>query len=253
MLIDTHAHFDKYTDEEIDLIVEAMKDSIIIASGCDRKTNEQVIKLIDKYHNIYGTIGMHPTEISNMQSDDFEYLIENINHPKIVGIGETGLDYYWDDSNKEIQKELFIKHIELAKKYNKVVVIHSRNAIEDVYDILNNNIGESKVILHCFNENLDWAKKFMKFNIKFGVGGILTFKNAYELREVVSKISTEYFILETDSPYLTPSPYRGKKNSPEFVKFIAKKFAEIKNLDYENAVEKTGQNAIKQFDLNRDL
>ena len=222
----------------------------MIASGYNLESNKHVIELINKYDNIFGTIGLHPSDVTDNYNLDLAFIEENINNPKIVGLGEIGLDYYWEKDKKELQKEAFIKQIKLAKKYNKTIVIHSREAIMDTYNILEEYLGDNKAVLHCYSSNIDMAKRFKKFNIKFGIGGVLTFKNSAKLKEVVKEVDLTDLLLETDSPYLTPEPYRGKKNQPCYIKYVADEIAKIKDIETEKVLEITTQNAISQFDLN---
>lgn len=252
MLIDTHCHLYKKEYEDIDEIVKRM-DGIIITSGCDDESNLEVLELVSKYDNVYGVLGLHPTELDKITSNSFEIIENNINNPKIVGVGEIGLDYYWDDSKKEFQKEMFIKQIELANNYNKTVVVHSRDSIEDTYNIME-KYPDIKFVLHCYGSSLDMARKFINScNVKFGIGGVVTFKNGVKLKEVVENLDLSYLLLETDSPYLSPEPYRGKKNEPANIDIIAAKIAEIKDKTKEEIIEITSQNAIAQFDLNISL
>lgn len=252
MMVDTHCHlsYDDYSN--LDEVINRMKDNIIIISGCNTKTNKEVIELCNKYDNIYGTLGIHPEEVENVCEDDFKYIEDNINNPKIVAIGEIGLDYYWVKDNKEKQKELFIRQLELAKKYNKGVVVHSRDSIQDTYDILKMS-RINKVDIHCFSSSLEMAEEFIKLGARIGIGGVLTFKNSQKLKEVVKNIDLKCLLLETDSPYLSPEPLRGKKNEPYNVYYVAEKIAEIKGISTEEVLEQTTKNAISQFDLKNVL
>lgn len=249
MIIDTHSHLEKKYYENIDDVVNKMKDNIIITSGVDYDTNIEVIKLCEKYDNVFGTLGYHPEEIQGFSCDSIKFLEKYINHPKIVAIGEIGLDYHYTKDNIEEQKHIFIEQLRLAAKYNKTVVVHSRDAVQDTYDILKEELKGNKCILHCYSSSLEMAKEFSKLGIKFGIGGVITFKNNKVLREVVENMPIESFVLETDSPYLTPEPYRGQKNEPYNVHFVAKKVAELKNLKEEKVVSITTKTAISQFDL----
>lgn len=247
MLIDTHCHLDSESYENIEEIINNMP-GIMITAGTNDKTNLEVINLVSKYPNVYGVLGIHPEEIDNLTNDSFKIIEENLNNPKIVGIGEIGLDYYWIKDNKEKQQELFIKQLELALKYNKPVVIHSREATNDTYKILC-NYKNLKKVLHCYSSSLEMAYEFIKIGCVFGVGGTLTFKNNKKLQEIVRNLDLENFILETDSPYLTPEPFRGKKNEPKNVYYVASKISEIKNLSIEKTLEITNKTVISQFDL----
>ena len=244
MMIDTHCHLCESDYDDVKEIINHMGNNIMICSGADKENNFSTIKLISEYDNIYGTIGFHPDEVENY---DLKYIEDNINNPKIVGIGEIGLDYY-HDTDKELQKELFIKQLDLARKYNKPVVIHSRDAAEDTFNILE-NYKDLKIVLHCYGYSLDMAKKFLKLGCKFGIGGVLTFKNGKKLVEVVENIGIENMLLETDSPYLTPEPYRGSKNEPYNITFVAAKIAELKNMKIDEVFEITTKNACEIYNI----
>ena len=248
MYIDTHCHIFSSDYSSVDEIISEMKNNIMIVSGYDRVSNKEVLDLINKYSNIYGVIGIHPSEVDDYLDSDLDFIVNNINNPKIVGIGEVGLDYHFEKEKKEKQKELFIKQLELAKKYNKPVVIHSRDAIKDTIDIIKNY--DLKMDMHCYSGSLEVAQELVKMNIKLGIGGVLTFKNSEKLKEIVKNIDLENILLETDSPYLSPEPYRGKQNKPSYIYYVIEKIAEIKNVSIDEVIKITTDNAIKQFDLN---
>lgn len=245
MYIDTHCHLDGIEKTRRDEIVNSVDGSIII-SGYDNYSNKEVIELINEYEKAYGTIGIHPDEVMVNSLDELENLLKD---SKIVGIGEIGLDYHYGKNNIEKQKEYFIKQIEIARKYNLPIVVHSRDAAQDTYNILKEYASDMKIVMHCFSYSLEMAKKFLELNIKFGIGGVVTFKNSKNLVEVVKEIPLEYFVLETDSPWLTPEPFRGKLNEPKNIPIIAEKIAEIKEISVEEVLKKTTINAILQFDL----
>ncbi len=247
MLIDTHCHLSLDDYENIDEIIKNM-DVIMITSGFNDKTNLEVLRLISKYDNVYGTLGIHPENISDITNDSFKIIEDNLYNPKIVAVGEIGLDYYWVKDNKEEQKLLFKKQLDIATKYNKPIVVHSRDSIQDVYDILSQY--KLKGTIHCFNSSIEMAREFIKLGYKLGVGGVVTFKNAKKLREIVENIDISNILLETDSPYLTPEPHRGEKNKPSNVYFVAQKIAEIKNENIDFIIKKTWDNARSLFDLN---
>ena len=249
MIIDTHCHlsYDEY--EDVEKVISNMKDNIMICSGATITENDSALFFASKYKNIYATIGFHPDEAEVVTDRDLNLLEEKLSSEKVVGIGEIGLDYHYDDTDKELQKKYFIEQIKIAKEYNKTIVIHSRDAVCDTYDILNKYIESNKVTLHCYGYDKGWASKFKKFNMKFGIGGVLTFKNAKKLVEVVNTIDLEDMLLETDSPYLTPEPFRGKTNEPYNIIYVAKKIAELKNVSTEKVLEITTKNAIEHFDL----
>ena len=239
-MADTHCHITSEYYDNILEVISKMKDNIIIVSGTNKEDIKEVISLCN-YKNIYGTIGIYPTE-----ELDLKIIEDNINNKKIVGIGEIGLDYHLEH-NKEEQKNKFIKQLDLARKYNKTVVIHTRDAIQDTYDILK-NYKDLKKVIHCYSGSLEMAKEFIKIGCRLGIGGVLTFKNS-KLKDVVKEIDLKYLLLETDSPFLAPEPLRGTKNEPYNVIYVAKKIAEIKNISLEEVLDITTLNAKDQFDL----
>ncbi len=249
MLIDSHCHLSHNDYENVLDIINNMKDNIMIVSGADYESNIDVVDLCKRYDNIYGVLGIHPTEITDNIEEHLKYIEEHINDKHIVGIGEIGLDYHYE-CNKDLQKEIFIRQIKLALKYQKPIVIHTRDAIQDTYDILNSeNAYQVNVTIHCFSESLEMAKLFIKKGAKLGIGGIVTFKNAKKTVDVVQNIDLKHILLETDSPYLAPEPLRGTKNEPKNVYLVAKKIAEIKNMDIADVIEITTSNSKTQFDL----
>lgn len=250
-MIDTHCHILKDYYDNIDEVINNM-DGYIINSGYDDNSNLEVIESVNKYNNVYGVIGIQPEELNKMTDDTYNIIESNMNNPKIVGIGEIGLDYHWDDSNKEEQKKVFRKMLDIANKYNKPVVIHSRDAHQDTFDILK-EYKDIKGVLHCYSGSLELAREYIKMGYMLGIGGVLTFKNSKKLVEVVKDIPLEYLLLETDSPYLSPEPFRGKTNYPNYIEFVARKIAEIKDISYEDVIKVTTMNAIRQFDLNIEV
>lgn len=250
MFIDTHCHLFREYYDDIDCLIENIKNSGIkrvIVSGCDMKSNIEVLELVKKYDIFYGTLGFHPNELDSFNADNLNFILEHINDDKIVGIGEIGLDYHYDDVDKERQKIVFRRQLELAEKYNKPVIIHSRDSIGDTYNILKEyNV---KGDIHCFSGSVEMAREFVKIGYYIGVGGIITFKNAKNIIEVVKDIPLSYILLETDSPYLTPEPYRKNINSPSYIPVIASKLAEAKNTEIKEIAEVTSSNAEALFDF----
>ena len=240
-MIDTHCHIDCCEDVE-DIINNF--EGIIITSGYDDKSNIKVIDLVNKYPNVYGTLGIHPEEVDNDYNLDI--VINNLDNPKIVGIGEIGLDYHYSKQNIDKQKELFIKQLEIANTYNLPIVVHCRDAIEDTYNILKQyNLKGS---IHCFSSSLEMAKKFINIGYKIGVGGVVTFKNGKKLREVVSGIDIKDILTETDSPYLSPEPNRGKENNPSNVYYVIKEISNIKGISIDEVKSITMKNSEDVFD-----
>ena len=248
MLVDTHCHiFNEYYDD-IDEIVNRAKDAginMIIVNGIDTKTNKEVLELVSKYDIVYGAIGLHPEAVEDITEKDLKFLEDHINDDKIIAIGEIGLDYHYDiDKNK--QKNIFEKQLEVAKKYDKPVIVHSRESIGETFNIL--KMYSIKGIMHCYSGSVEMAREFCKIGFYLGIGGIITFKNAVKLIEVIKDIPLEYIVLETDSPYLSPEPYRGKRNEPANVSVILQKICDIKGLDYKDLCDITTRNVFRLFD-----
>lgn len=247
-LVDTHCHLN-LTDDIDTIIMEAADNNVkkLIISGCDKKSIRDGLEIIYRYPEIYMTVGFHPDEVDDLTDkdiNDLEILIKT--NKKIVGIGEIGLDYYHNDMNIDIQKEYFIKQLELAEKYDLPVVIHSRESIQDVYDILKEH--KARGVIHCFSGSLEMAELFIKLGFYLGIGGVLTFKNS-KLGEVVKEIDLDHFVLETDSPYLAPEPYRGHTNYPKNIKIVAQALRKIKEVSLEEVTNKTTDNVNKIFNL----
>lgn len=250
MFIDTHMHIGDDFGVEPDLYVKNASDAqveVLIASFCEKDDIMLSTKFVEKYKNLYACIGYHPEVSNKIVEKDYETLEEMVkNNPKIVAIGEIGLDYYWNKDNKEKQREVFCKQLEIAEKLKLPVVIHSRDSINETYEILK----KYKVsgVIHCFSGSLEMAKKFISLGFLLGIGGVVTFKNS-KLFEVIEKLELTNIVLETDSPYLTPEPNRGKTNESSNIFYIAQKIAKIKNISLENVAKITTENAIRTFDL----
>ena len=249
MFIDTHCHiFSEYYDD-ISELIEKIKDagiSKVIVNGCDMKSNLEILELVNKYDIVYGALGFHPTDLDEYNDEWITWLDEHINDKKIVALGEIGLDYHYDNTDKILQKDVFRKQLLIAEKYNKPVIIHSRDSIQDTYDILKEfNLKGS---MHCYSGSLEMAREFIKLGYYIGVGGVVTYKNASNILNVIKNISLEYILLETDSPYLTPEPYRGMKNSSCYIPIIAEKIATIKEVSLEDVSKITTMSAERLFD-----
>lgn len=248
MLIDTHVHLnaDQY-DEDLDSVIERAREagvSKFVVIGFDQKTIDRTMELIDKYEDVYGVIGWHPVDAVDCTDADLERIEELSEHPKIVGIGETGLDYHWDKSPKDVQQEVFKKQIALAKRVKLPLVIHNRNATEDVVDILEQEEARDVGgIMHAFSGSKEIADRMIKQNFMISLGGPVTFKNAKQPKDVAKHVPLDKLLVETDAPYLTPHPYRGKRNEPAYVKLVAKEIAELKGVTFEEVAEATTKNA----------
>ena len=249
-MIDTHAHvFKEYYEDISEIVNNAKKSKIdkIIISGCSKKDIKEAINLINDYDIFYATIGYHPEEVDNITEDDIKFLEKMlIANKRVIGIGEIGLDYHYDKDSKDEQIILFEKQLALAERLGYPVVIHSRDATLDTYNILKKY--KVKGIIHCFSGSLETAKSYINLGFFLGIGGVVTFKNC-NLKEVIKNIDLKHIVLETDSPYLAPVPYRGKKNEPAYIKETAKFIANIKNISLEKVDEITTSNVNSLFDL----
>lgn len=243
-LVDTHCHIygESYKEDLDEVLARAGEDlEFVVNIGYDLNSSQIAVELANKYPFAYATVGVHPTDISGYSEEVEEKLLELVKNKKVVAIGEIGLDYYWMKDPKEVQAVYFRKQMDLARKLNLPVVIHTRDAMEDTVNILN-EYKDVKGIMHCYPGSYETAKTLMD-RYYFGVAGVLTFKNNVKTREFVEKMPLEKLLIETDSPYLTPVPYRGKRNEPSYVEFVAKEIANIKGISYEEVVEVTTKNA----------
>ena len=256
MIIDSHCHLD-YSQlyDQLDKIVERAENNQVkyLLTICTTlESSEKIVLIIDKYKNIYGTFGIHPHESKKYTNVDYDFILNFKKKPKkIIGIGETGLDYYYNHSDKETQKKSFIEHIRAASELNIPIIVHSRNAENDTYEILKSEKKNSniKVLIHCFTGSNNFAKKLIDINCFISVSGIITFKNSIDLVATVASIPIENLLVETDSPYLSPLPYRGKTNEPSYIIHTVKKLSEIKKISETSVMNYTTNNFKKLFDL----
>ena len=249
MFTDTHCHIFSEYYENIEEVLQHAKNSGIskvINNGCSYKSNCEVIKLVNKHENMYGALGIHPEEVNNYSKEDIIHIEQNLNNNKIIAIGEIGLDYYYTKENKEEQIKLFKEQLHLAEKYHLPVIIHSREATEDTI----NTLKEYKVtgVIHSFSGSLETANTYINMGFLLGINGVITFKNA-KLKDVIEKISLKNIILETDSPYLTPEPFRGKRNEPARVINIVEFICKLKNIHKEELSTITNNNISRIFDI----
>ncbi|MFI3209913.1 MAG: TatD family hydrolase [Peptostreptococcaceae bacterium] len=255
MLFDSHAHLnDSRFDEDREELISSLKENnveLVVNVGADIKTSIESIELAKKYDFIYASVGVHPHDVSDLDENTIDILrnLSNSNE-KVVAIGEIGLDYYYDNSPRELQKKWFIEQIKLANELKLPIIIHDRDAHQDTFDIIkeykNDEIG---CVIHCYSGSLEFAKEYIKMNCYISIPGTVTFKNNVKTLEVVKEIPLEYLLIETDSPYLTPVPYRGKRNNPSYVQFVADKIAQERGISYETVCEVTKENAKKLFNI----
>ena len=251
-MIDSHCHLDhEPLFENLDEVLKRSKNvglKKILTICTTLKSFENIIKIINKDDIIYGTFGIHPHETSNNTVKKDE-IIQNVNkYKKIIGIGETGLDFYYNNSDKKSQISSFEEHIKASIDMNIPLIVHSRNAENETYDILKNfNNYNIKILMHCFTGSNEFAKKLLSLNAYFSASGIITFKNSVDLQDTFKFLPIENLLIETDSPFLAPVPNRGRKNEPSFIKFTAEKLARIKDISNQELIDKTTQNFNKLF------
>lgn len=253
-LIDTHAHIDMGINEETTLqdIIKEMNELEVkkaVIPSVEIATQDKVVELANSDENIFGMVGLFPSE-AKTYTPEFEEKMETIakNSKKIVAVGEIGLDYYWDKSFVDEQKEVFIKQIKMAQRLNLPIVVHDREAHKDCFDILKENNAE-RVLFHCFSGSVEFMKECVKEGWYIALGGVVTFKNAVKMKDVAREVPLDRLLLETDSPYLTPVPYRGKPNKPAYVRYVAEEISKIREMPYEELADITTTNAERFFGI----
>ncbi|WP_080147143.1 TatD family hydrolase [Marinilactibacillus piezotolerans] len=253
MFFDTHTHLnvEKFKGEEAALIEEARRQKVnqMAIVGFDTPTIKKALELTNNYEGVYAIIGWHPTDSETYTDAVEEKLIQQLQTPGVVAMGEMGLDYYWD-TPREAQYTAFRRQIRVAKELNLPISIHNRDATEDTYKILKEeNIESIGGIMHSFNVDTYWMEKFLDLGMHISLSGVVTFKNAPEVKEVAKAVPFEKLLIETDAPYLTPVPYRGKRNEPSYVRFVAEEIAKQRDLPVEEVAKQTTENAHRLFRL----
>lgn len=249
MFTDAHCHLYKEYYSNIKSIIEESKNNNVnryINNGCDKYSNKEVLELIKVYENMYGTLGIHPEYVDSYTNEDINFIETNLSNERIIGIGEIGLDYHYTKENKNKQIILFEMQLKIAEKYNMPVVIHSREATLDTINTLKKyNV---KGLIHSFSGSMETAREYIKMGYLIGVNGVITFKNA-NVKDVIKELPLESLVLETDSPYLTPVPYRGKQNNPSHILDIANFICELKNISLNDLSIITNNNLSKIFKI----
>ena len=250
MYFESHAHYDdgrfKNDREEILNLLPSCGIDYVINVGCDMKSSRESIKMAEKYDYIYAAVGVHPHDAENMKESDLDEIRQMSNHKKVVAIGEIGLDFYYDNSPRDIQRYWFKRQLEIVKELNKPVIIHSRDASQETFDIIKES-GVKKGVIHCYSGSAQMAIDYVKMGFYIGVGGVVTFSNAKKLVEVVEAIQLEQILIETDSPYLSPIPNRGQRNDSRNLQFVVEKIAKIKDISPEKVANITKLNAKQLF------
>ena len=252
MIFETHAHYDDkaFDEDRGNLLSELYQNGIttIINVSSDLASINRILSLTEKYPYIYGAVGVHPSDSGELTEETFLELTKACQHEKVVAVGEIGLDYYWQEPEKKIQKKWFERQLLLAQEVSLPVIIHSREAAKDTLDMMRALHAEkSGGVIHCFSYSKEMAAEFLKLDYYFGIGGVVTFQNAKKLREVVAYLPIDKILLETDSPYLAPVPNRGKRNNSGNIPYIAQEIAQIKGVSYEKIIAATRQNSERLF------
>ena len=255
MIFDTHAHYDdEAVDDDREQLLERMQNrgvEYIVNVGANIASSKSTIGLVRRFPYVYGAIGVHPDEVSELTEEDYQWLEQNAYKPKIVAIGEIGLDYHWNE-NKDVQIAAFERQMDIARKVNLPIIIHSRDAAQDTYETMKaNNAGDLGGIVHCFSYAKEMAQKFLDMGFYLGIGGVVTFKNAKKLQEVVDYMPMDRMVLETDCPYLAPEPNRGKRNDSFNIPYIVNKVAEIKGISPAEVIKITSENAKDIYGVGR--
>ncbi len=256
MIFDSHAHYDDhaYDGDREEILPALARDGVgtVVNVGASLEGTRRTVELIRKYPFMYGAAGVHPDEVGELNEETFAWLREQCLQKKIVAIGETGLDYYWNKESHEVQKKWFVRQLKLAKELSLPVIVHSREAAADTMEILKQEYSpQTPAVIHCYSYSPELAREYVKMGYYLGIGGVVTFKNAKKLKEVVLETPLERILLETDCPYLAPEPYRGKRNDSRNLTYVAKAVADIKGLTPEAVIEATEKNAGTFYRLDR--
>lgn len=254
MIIDSHAHLDDSAfNEDREELIEKLKDqgiSHVMNISAGLASARTSLTLAKKYDFIYTSMGVHPCETGELTEENFTEIISYLTEEKVKAIGEIGLDYYWNEPERELQQYWFRRQLQLAHEYNLPVIIHSRDAAADTYRIMKEErAADLKGVIHCYSYTKETARDYLQWNYYFGIGGVITFQNAKKLKEAVEYIPLENILLETDSPYLSPVPYRGKRNSPLNLPFVAEEIAKIKGISAQEVIKVTSENTKKLYGL----
>ena len=254
MIIDTHAHYDDgQFDSDRETLLAKMEDAgigFIVNAGSTISSWDKIQKLTEDYPFVYGAIGVHPDEVGSLDEEQFARMSAPLDQEKIVAVGEIGLDYYWDNESHELQKEWFIRQLHLAKEEDLPVVIHSRDASQDTFDIMKaEHAGTTGGVIHCYSGSLEMAREYVKLGYYLGIGGVVTFKNSKVLKKVAEEIPLEHIVVETDCPYLAPTPHRGKRNSSAYLPLVIKEIAALRDISPEEVEQATYENACRLYGL----
>ena len=253
MLADSHAHIDdeRFDADRDEVVARALAAgvSLIVNIGADMASSARSVALAEKYPGIYAAVGMHPHDSQDMKENDYRQLEQWANHPKVVAIGEIGLDYHYDLSPRPVQKEVFLRQLDLARKTGKPFIIHEREAHADMLDIIRHAALGLNGVFHCFSGSVETAREYLKMGFYISVAGPVTFPKSVKTKEVAKAVPLDRLLVETDSPYLTPQPFRGKRNEPAYVRLVAEEIANLRDISLAELAEVTTANVRKLFNI----
>lgn len=255
-IFDTHAHYDdKVFDQDREELLSSLREQgveRIVNVSANLQEIEATLQLIGQYPFIYGAAGVHPSDAKELNEENFQQIRQAMEHEKMLAIGEIGLDYYWDSTDRDIQKKWFLRQLELAKELDKPVIIHSRDAAQDTLDLIKQAGGpDFSMVIHCFSYSTEFAREYLNMGYYLGIGGVVTYKNGRKLKEVVSYMPLDRILLETDAPYLSPVPFRGKRNSSEKLHYVVEEIARLKEVSVEEVLETTWDNACRFYRMEK--
>ena len=253
MLADSHAHIDdeRFDADRDEVVARALAAgvSLIVNIGADMASSARSVALAEKYPGIYAAVGMHPHDSQDMKENDYRQLEQWANHPKVVAIGEIGLDYHYDLSPRPVQKEVFLRQLDVARKTGKPFIIHEREAHADMLDIIRYAARGLNGVFHCFSGSVETAREYLKMGFYISVAGPVTFPKSVKTKEVAKAVPLDRLLVETDSPYLTPQPFRGKRNEPAYVRLVAEEIANLRDISLAELAETTTANVRRLFNI----
>lgn len=253
MIFDTHSHYDdkQFEDDREELLASMPSQGVgtIVNVSASYDSCQYAVALAQKYPFVYAAVGIHPDEVGSLDEEKFAEMKKLFREEKVVAVGEIGLDYYWDNEPHEVQRQWFIRQIDLARELDLPVIIHSREAASDTMYIMQNYAKGLSGVIHCYSYSVEMAREYVKMGFYIGIGGVVTFKNAKKLKDVAAEIPLERILLETDCPYMAPEPYRGKRNHSAYLSYVAEKIAELRGITPEEVIKVTEENARRMYRL----
>lgn len=253
MIFDTHAHYDdSQFEEDRDMVLASMPElgvGTIVNVSASYDSCRRAVALAEKYPFVYAAVGIHPDEVGALNEETFAEMKKLFQHKKVVAVGEIGLDYYWDNEPHDVQQEWFIRQVELARELDLPVLIHSREAAADTMYVMKTYAQGLRGVIHCYSYSREMAEEYVKMGFYIGIGGVVTFKNAKKLKEVAEAVPLKRIVLETDCPYMAPEPFRGRRNQSSYLRYVAEKIAELKDISTEEVIAVTEENARELYRL----